>query len=99
MDLEIQIQSLIFSLVFGMFFSLIFNLMYKHLFRGKKVFRLFTNMLFVIFNVLLYFGILSIINDGIIHTYFMLMVVVGFIIGNKKTKKIRKYRLEIFEEI
>lgn len=96
MDLEIQIQSLIFSLVFGMFFALMFNLFYKQLFGGKFIFKLITNIVFVITNVIIYFLLLKIINEGIIHSYFFIILAVGFMIGNHKTKKIRKYKLELF---
>ena len=95
MDLEIQIQSLVFSLVFGMFFSLLFNLFYKYLFRGKFIFKLLINLFFVIVNTLLYFGLLCIINEGIIHLYFLIMLIIGFFVGNIKTRKIRKYTLDI----
>ena len=96
MNLEIQIQSLIFSLVFGMFFALMYNLFYKYLFKGKVVIRAIVNILFVSFNTMLYFFLMQIINNGIIHSYFLLMVVVGFTISNIKTRRIRKYRLEYF---
>jgi len=96
MTLEIQIQSLIFSLVFGMFFALMYNLFYKHLFRGKIVVRVLINLIFILCNTILYFLMLKIINNGIMHSYFIMMVVLGFILGNIKTKKIRKYKLEYF---
>lgn len=95
MNLELQIQSLIFSFLFGLFFALMFNLLYKYLFKGKNWFRLITNIIFVFFHTILYFSLLTIINDGRIHIYFILMLSLGFIIGNKKIKKIRRYRLEI----
>lgn len=96
MVLELQIQSLIFSLVFGMFFALMYNLFYKHLFKGKIVIRVITNLIFVSSNTILYFLLLKIINNGIIHSYFLIILGIGFIIGNIKTRKIRKYRLEYF---
>jgi hypothetical protein len=95
MNLETQIQSLIFSLVFGMFFALMFNIFYKQLFLGRTVFKIISNVFFVTCNVLLYFGILKTINDGIIHPYFLLMLFIGFTIGNKKAKMIRKIKLDI----
>lgn len=96
MNLELQIQSLIFSLVFGMFFALMYNLFYKYLFRGIVVIRFIVNLIFVISNTTLYFLLLKTINNGRIHSYFLIMLVIGFIIGNVKTRKIRKYRLEYF---
>jgi len=95
MDLEIQIQSLIFSLVFGMFFALMFNILYKQLFCGTTIIKIISNGLFVIGSVILYFCILKIINNGIIHPYFLIMIFIGFVLGNKKTRVIRKIKLEI----
>lgn len=95
MTLEIQIQALLFSLVFGMFFALVFNIFYKQLFCGKIIFKMISNSIFVTGNVILYFCLLKIINDGIMHPYFLIMLFIGFIIGNKKTKSIRKIKLEM----
>ena len=96
MDLELQIQSLIFSFVFGMFFALMYNVFYKYLFKGKIIIRVIINLIFVLFNTILYFLLLKIINNGIIHSYFIIALAIGFIISNIKTRKIRKYRLECF---
>lgn len=96
MELELQIQSLIFSLVFGMFFAFMFNLFYKYLFNGKIIFKIITNFVFVSINTLLYFLLLRMINDGIVHVYFIFMVVTGFVIGNIKTRVIRRYNLAKF---
>lgn len=96
MVLEIQIQSLIFSFVFGLFFSLVYNLIYKHLYSGRLIFRVFINLIFVITNIIIYFIFLKIMNNGIIHTYFLIMLIIGFIVGNIKTRVIRKYKLEVF---
>lgn len=90
MILEIQIQSLVFSLVFGMFYALMYNLFYGVLFKGKKIIRVFTNLIFECSIFILYFIFLKIINSGIIHWYFLLMLIVGFTIGNAKAIKIRK---------
>lgn len=93
MNLEIQIQSLIFSLVFGMFFAFMFNIFYKQLFFGKTMFKIISNVFFVMVNVVLYFCFLRMINEGIIHPYFVIMLLIGFIIGNQKTRVIRKIKL------
>jgi hypothetical protein len=54
------------------------------------VFKIIVTFIFVIDNVLLYFFILRKINNGIIHFYFILMLVVGYVIGNHKTKTLKK---------
>ncbi|MBQ7137210.1 MAG: hypothetical protein IJO43_04470 [Bacilli bacterium] len=95
MSLEIQIQSLIVSFIFGMFFSVLFNLFYKFLFIRKKIIKITVNFLFITITTLLYFSVLCIINSGIIHSYFIIMLILGFWIGNKKSRRIRKDKLEI----
>lgn len=95
MNLEIQIQSLIFSFVFGLYFSLLFNLFYKFLFKDKKIYTLLINLIFVLMNIILYFILLKVINNGILHMYFIGLLFLGFIIGNRQTRKLRKYKDKI----
>jgi len=95
MNLEIQIQSLIISFVFGMLFSIFFNLFYKFLFARRKNVKLIINVVFVTINTVLYFYLLYIVNDGIIHSYFIIMLILGFLVGNRKAKCIRRHKLEI----
>ena len=96
MNIELQIQSLVFSLVFGLFFSFVYNLFYKYLYKGVMFIRIIMNFIFIISLASLYFMFLSIINNGIIHLYFIIMLFIGFIMGNIKTKKLRRYTLEYF---
>lgn len=96
MSLEVQIQSFIYSFAFGIFFSFMINFHYRFLFSGKRSFRLVFNLLFVVVHVMLYFLFLKMINSGVIHIYFLMMIFVGFLFGNYYTKKIRKYWLTFF---
>ncbi len=89
MTLEVQIQSLIYSLVFGMFISMIFNFFYKYLFNKRKIIKILSTELFIISSVLLYFLLLVKINNGIISYYLFISIILGFVIGNKKTKILR----------
>lgn len=89
MCLEVQLQSMIFSLLYGIFFSLLLSLNYKILFTSKKVTRVIASVLFVIDNVFLYFIILCHINGGMLHIYFMMLLVVGFVLGNFVIKILR----------
>ena len=89
MNLEVQIQSMIFSFVYGLFFSFLLNLNYRVLFTSKKYIQVIGNLFFIIDNVLLYFILLRYINNGVLHLYFLLLVVLGFFVGNPTTKKIR----------
>lgn len=93
-SLDIQIKSIIFSFLYGIFFSLLLNVNYKFIFDSKGIKKLLINAFFIIDNVLLYFIILRHINDGIIHFYFLLSLVLGSICVNKVISKIlflRKY--------
>lgn len=90
MVLEIQIQSLIVSFVFGMFISLLYNLLYFLLYNNKKVILIISDLLFCISLSLLYFYIMYKINYANIHPYFLCMLLIGFLIGNRKTILVRK---------
>lgn len=90
MNLELQIKSLSYSIFFGMFFSAVFNFMYPFFFNKNKFFGFSVSLLFMLLNASLYFLLLSLINDGILNSYLFLSFLMGFIIGNIKTKKIRQ---------
>lgn len=89
MDLEIQIQSLIVSYIYGLFFSLTYNLLFFILYHNNKYLRILFDLLYIFILFTLYFYILLVINKGIVHIYFVILLVLGFITGNYKTKKIR----------
>lgn len=90
MNLEIQIQSLVYSFLFGLFFSFSFNINYKYLFSYNKGIKFIFTPIFTTFHTIIYFFLLKKINDGILNYYFLLLFLFGFLIGNKTTRKIRK---------
>jgi len=89
MILEIQIQSLLSSFIFGMFFSLTYNILYKYLYACNLIMKIFNDIVYVMVNLVFYFIMLKLINNGIIHPYFLISALIGFFIGNKNTKKVR----------
>lgn len=89
MSLQIQIYSLIYSFFFGIVFSILVNLHYDMLMSKKKWFQILMNFIFVIDMALLYFLILKNLNGGIIHLYFYLVILLGFLLGYVKTKRLR----------
>lgn len=95
MDLETQIQSLIISFVYGMYISLTFNLLYKYLYINIKILKITLDIAYVFINVFIYFYLLLNINNGNVHPYFVGLLILGFITGNKKTKLIRKNKIVI----
>ena len=88
--LNIQIKSIIFSFIYGCFFSFLLSTNYKYIYLSKGIKKLLFNFVFVIDNALLYFIILRYINNGIVHFYFILSIIIGFITVNKMTSKIFK---------
>lgn len=90
MNLELQIQTLSYSIFFGMFFSLIFNLSYFVILKKNKCLRyVFSIMLMIILSTI-YFYLLLEINEGVLNKYLFIGFIIGVIIGNLKTKKLRK---------
>ena len=90
MNLEIQIQVLIYSLIYGMFFSLVMNLGFRYIFYTKTLYKVIINFLFILNMAFIYFILLRKINNGIFHSYFLLMIILGILIGNSNTKMLRK---------
>lgn len=91
MELTIQIQSFIFSFVFGFLFSYLVNLSYKYLFSKKIYVQVIWNFLIVIGSCLLYFFGMKAINHAVLHIYFYIMVILGYLIGNLFSRKTRRY--------
>ena len=79
MSLFIQIISLMFSFVFGMSLFFIFKLkLFKNL---KNTFiYYFLRFVLILFISLLYFAGLYFINGGIVHLYFLLFIIFGFLL-------------------
>ena len=91
MDLNTQIKICAFSIFYGMNLSFIFNLLYKYVIKMKVLLKIIVDLILVFIHVTLYFIVLFYINSGITSTYSFLLVFVGFLLGNRKTKKIRNY--------
>ena len=89
MSLNEQIKSIALTFNFGIIFSLLFNLLYKFLFTKRVIINFITNTLFFFFIATLYFYFLYLINDGVIHSYLLLVFLISFFLYNKIFKKIR----------
>lgn len=86
--LNVQIKSIFFSFFYGCFFSFLLNLNYKFVYLTKGIRKVIFNLIFIIDNVLLYFIIIRHINNGILHYYFVLSIIIGFFSVNKLTSKV-----------
>ena len=93
MNLDTQIKLILFSFVFGAFFALMIDINHKFLYSEKRLLKLIFSFLFILVTVFIYFLILQKINEGIIHIYSLICIILGFFIENiikKKVVKIRK---------
>lgn len=79
MELDIQIKTLIYSFVFGGIFYFLLDIFNK--FTNKKgiIIKIILSFLFILLISLLYFIILLYVNNGYIHIYFLISILVGYI--------------------
>ena len=90
MTLKTQIASIIVSTLFGILFSICININYKLIYENNELLKIFFTGIFLLSFSLLYFIILLKINNGIIHIYELLSIIIGFIIENVVNKHIKK---------
>ena len=79
MILIVQIKSLAFSFLYGIFFAFTYKINYKYLINNNTFFKLILSFLFILDHILLYFILISLINNGILHIYFLFMFFIGII--------------------
>ena len=88
MSLLLQVRSLAISFIYGMFFCFTFFLN-KNIFLNKKnIFNILISILFVIDHIFLYFILLRIINNSILHIYFFFSFLLGIYVYIKLFNKI-----------
>ena len=87
MNLKIQIISFIFSFIYGIFLFILIFLQRKILFCRNKRRKIFTNSLFCIVISILYFIFIYFINNGVLHLYFLLLIIFGFLVAYNYVKK------------
>ena len=90
MNLETQLQLILFSLLFGIFFALMMDISHKYLYNNKKFIKIIFTFLFVLINTFIYFLILIKINEGIIYS--IMCIIFGFFIEQIIRKKVVKLK-------
>jgi len=78
MSLNIQILSLLFSFFYGIIFYILLEVNYKILTSSSIFIKIISSLLFVMINTLLYFIILLYINNGYVHIYFFICILMGY---------------------
>lgn len=81
MELKTQIISLVFSFVFGFIFSICTNINYRFLFSKNLTLKIIITSVYVLDFSLLYFILIKHLNNGIIHTYFLLFIGLGYLVS------------------
>lgn len=79
MSEEIQLLSFFFSFLYGILFHLCVDIHYKISIKYSLYLKLFTTILLVINFILFYVLFLYHLNNGIIHLYFIIFLILGFI--------------------
>ena len=82
MDLIVQCYSLIFSFIFGLFFILLVRKFYKYLFVYNIKKKILFNLIFFLFLSTFYFYVLKLINNGDLHFYFLIVIIIGIFVGD-----------------
>ena len=87
-NLSIQIKTFAFSFLYGIFLNLIIDFIFLKIVKFKMLLRiLFLNILVLLFSII-YFILLLCINNGVIHFYFLLFILLGYLFSLKLLKKI-----------
>ena len=83
MELSVQIYSLILSFSFGGVFALEIKYFYKLYLILIPVLKFLISLLFVIVNAIIYFWLLYLINNGIVHLYFFIVMFLGYYVFSR----------------
>lgn len=90
MTLSIQIYSLLFSFFFGVLFSFALKINYHFIYHSNLIIQILFTLAFVLLLTILYFIGLEKINYGILHSYYFIMIILGFLLEHTIEKIIKK---------
>jgi len=79
MNLKLQIISLVFSFVYGILICFLLEIFDKIIFNNKIYVKLIFSLVFSIVISIIYFIVMLYINNAILHYYFFLMVLFGYL--------------------
>ena len=90
MGLEVQIITLLFSFGFGFLNGVLLSFLYKLIYHKKRTYQVISSFIFVILMVFVYFFIMIRLNNAILHPYYILMFILGFMLENVSVKQLKK---------
>jgi hypothetical protein len=86
MKLDIQIYSLGYSFLFGCIFYILLDIFYNFVYVKKVILRIIFSFIFTMGMAIFYFVGLLYINNGYLHIYFIVSILVGYIFSYLLTK-------------
>ena len=89
MDLKTQIITFLFSILFELLFSSLIDIFYNK----KKLFNTIIVFLITVLSSLAYFFVLLKLNNAIIHPYYIIAFVVGFLLEIVIKKILKRFVL------
>jgi len=81
MKLKTQIITFIFSLLFGFYFSFVLNI-FKKIILKTKVLKILISFIIIFINAFIYFLVLLKLNNAILHPYYLISFIFGFLLEN-----------------
>lgn len=90
MELLIQIKSILMSFGYGIVFFILVSVNYKFLYCKGLGLKIIINMLFILVNVIFYFMLLRLVNNGVVHIYFLFSILGGYLLVKLLGGKIKR---------
>ena len=90
MVLILQIYSIVYSFCYGIFLFFLLEINYRLIYNENIVIKFIFTFFFAVFNTLLYFIGLKRINNGIVHMYFLFIILLGYILSFLLFNKFKK---------
>lgn len=87
MSIKLQLLCFGISFLYGIFISLFYRFNKKFLDRSNYFSKVIIYMLMSFLIVIGYIDIFYFVNKGIFHIYFIILMVVGILLGQKLSKK------------
>lgn len=81
--LKIQIPSLIISFFYGVLIFILLEVNSSFIYHKKKYIKILCSLIFVMFISILYFVILLKVNNGLLHIYFFILIILGYFFSLK----------------